>query len=89
MAEKRSLIAVGCRGQLHRESASIYFVITSNKKHGGVILGTSLWLKDEKRYVFVNHVDHTPRSGGEAEMEGEHWRVVEWTDRIKCELLRN
>lgn len=48
-----------------------------------------LLMLNEKRNFFVDHVDHTPRPGEVFEIDGERWRVVEWTDRIECELLAN
>ena len=56
---------------------------------GGVFVGASLWLRDEYRFFHLTNLDHAPRPGEELEIEGELWRVAEWTNRIECERVVN
>jgi hypothetical protein len=35
--------------------------------------------------VFLDGLDGLPHIGDRFEIDGEWWRVVEWTDRIVCE----
>ena len=43
--------------------------------------------KDKKRFAVVENLDHTSRSGEILDVEGQLWRVLEWTDRIECERV--
>ena len=48
-------------------------------------INASVWLKDANRFALLKNLEHTPRPGEILKVEGERWRVVEWTDRIECE----
>jgi hypothetical protein len=50
-------------------------------------INASVWLRDEENFTLVENLDHTPHSGSKFVIDGELWRVVEWTDRIECELV--
>ena len=52
-------------------------------------INTLVWLKDESRFALLENLEHTPRPGEDLAIDGERWRVFEWTDRIECERVVN
>jgi hypothetical protein len=59
------------------------------KKELALVINTFVWLRDEQRFTILENLDHTPRPGEELKVDGELWRVVEWTDRIECQRVVN
>jgi hypothetical protein len=57
------------------------------QKKPSIVINASIWLKDEQRFTILKNLDHTPRRGEILDVEGQLWRVVEWTDRIECERV--
>ncbi len=62
---------------------------TARKKASALHINASVWLKGENRFALLKNLEHTPRAGEMLKVEGELWRVVEWTDRIECERAVN
>jgi hypothetical protein len=54
-------------------------------KKPALTINASIWLKDDQRFTFLKKLEHTPRPGEILDVEGQLWRVVEWTDRIEGE----
>jgi hypothetical protein len=50
---------------------------------------SAIYLKDDCRYVLLTGLDEIPRVGTEVVIDGESWRLVEWTDRVECERVVN
>ena len=51
------------------------------------LINGSVWLKDEERFTVLRNLEHTPRPGEILDVEGQLWRVVEWTNRIEGERV--
>jgi hypothetical protein len=62
-------------------------VVKPRSKKLALVVNASVWLKGEDRFMLAKKLDHTPRPGEILDVEGQLWRVVEWTDRIGCERV--
>ena len=59
------------------------------KKRPALDINSLVWLKEKSRFALLENLEHTPRPKEILEIEGQLWRVVEWTDRIECERVVN
>lgn len=59
--------------------------MTKPQRKLALAINASVWLRDEGRFTLLEGLDHTPRVGEELMIDGQRWRVVEWTGRIECE----
>ena len=63
--------------------------MTKPRTKSALVINASVWLRDEERFTILENLDHTQRPSEEFGIDGQLWRVVEWTDRVECERVVN
>ncbi len=64
-------------------------MVEFSSKVGNGRFESTLHLKDDWFFVFVKGLDDIPHVGTKIVIDGERWRVVEWTDKVECERVTN